>query len=105
MNEIADHLNRNVAAGVTDKETEAAKIDPMAQNSLKGERLEVESAQVETEPKGRTLWSKMLEYLQSLSATLIALTALGFVSLFFFVVGVTSVFSGGKKSANRRRRR
>jgi hypothetical protein len=105
MQEIADPLNRHVTAGVADKEMEAAKTDPTAQNSLKGERLEVESAQIETESKGQTSWSRMVGYLQSLPATLVALTALGLLSLFFFVVSVKAVFSGGKRSANRRRRR
>jgi hypothetical protein len=105
MQEITGHLNRHVTAGVEDKEMEAAKIDSMAQNSLKGERLEVESAQIETESKGQTLWSRMVGHLESLSATLVALTALTLVSLFFSVVSVTAVFSGGKRSAMRRRRR
>jgi hypothetical protein len=105
MEEITGHLNRHVTAGVEDKEMAAAKIDSMAQNSLKGERLEVESAQIETESKGQTLWSRMVGHLESLSATLVALTALSLVSLFFSVVSVTAVFSGGKRSAMRRRRR
>jgi hypothetical protein len=105
MQEIADQLNGHVTAGVPDKEMEAAKIDPAAQNSLKGERLEVESAQLETESKGQTLWLRTVGKLQSLSATLIALTALSLLGLLFFVVNATSVFSGGRKSANRRRRR
>jgi hypothetical protein len=102
MQEIADHhLNRQVMPGVGNKEMEAAKIDPAAQNSLKEE---VESAQVETESETSALWST-LDYVQSLSATLVALTALSLLGLFFFVLRVTSVFSGGRKSANRRRRR
>jgi hypothetical protein len=106
MQEIAGPLNGHMTAGVADKEMEAAKTDPTAQDSLKGDRLEEESAQIETESKGQTLWSRMVGYLQSLSATLVALMALGLVSLFFSVLGVISVFSsGGKKSANRRRRR
>lgn len=35
MQEIADRLNGHVTAGVANKEMEAAKIDPAAQNSLK----------------------------------------------------------------------
>jgi hypothetical protein len=105
MQEIADQLSGHVTAGVAGKEMEAAKIDPTAQNSLKGERFEVESAQIETESKGQTLWSRTVGNLQSLSATLIALTALGLLGLFFFVVNAKSIFSGGRKSANRRRRR
>jgi hypothetical protein len=105
MQEIADHLNRHLTDGVADKEMEAAKIDPAAQNSLNGEGLEVESAQIETESEGPTLRSRAVEYVQSLSATLLALTALGLLGLFFFVVRATSVFSGGRKSANRRPRR
>jgi hypothetical protein len=105
MQEVTDPLNRHMTVRVADKEMEAAKIDPTTQKSLNGERLEVDSAQIETESKGQILWSRMVGYLQSLSATLVALTALGLVSLFFFVVSVTSVFSGGKKSAKSRRRR
>lgn len=66
----------------------------MAQNSSKSEGAEVERAQIETEAKSQTLWSRLVGYLQSLLATLVALTALGLLSLFFFVVSVTSVFSG-----------
>jgi hypothetical protein len=100
VQEIADHLNRHLTAGVADKEMEAAKIDPAAQNSLNGEGLEFE-----TESQWQRLWSRMVEHVQSLSATLLALTALGLLGLFFFVVRVTSVFSGGRNSVNRRRRR
>ena len=102
MQEIADPLNRHMTAGVAGKEMEAAKIDPTAQNALKGQRLEAESAQIENESKGQTLWSSMVGYLQSLTARLVALTAISLLSLFFFVVRVTSVFSGGRKSVNRR---
>jgi predicted PurR-regulated permease PerM len=105
MQEIADHLNRHLTAGVADKEMESAKIDPTAQNSLNGERLEVESAQIETESKGQTLGSRMVDYVQSLSATLVALAALSLLGLFFFVARVTAVFSGGRKSVRRQRRR
>ena len=44
----------------------------MAQNSSKRERLEVERAQIEIEAKSQTLWSRMLGYVQALSATLVA---------------------------------
>ena len=105
MQEIADHLSRHLTAGVADKEMEGAKIDPAAQNSLNGEGLEVESAQIENEWEGQTLRSRTVEYVQSLSATLLVLTALGLLGLFFFVVRVTFIFSGGRQSSNRRRRR
>lgn len=105
MQEITDQLNSRQGSGVADKEMETDKTDPATQSSLNGERLEVESAQIETESEGRTLRSRMVEYVQSLSATLLALTALSLLGLFFFVVRVTSVFSGGRKSANRRRRK
>jgi hypothetical protein len=105
MQEIAGPLNGHLTAGVADKEMEAAKTDPTAPDSLKGERLEAESVQIETESKGQTSWSRMVGYLQSLSATLVALTALALLSLFFFAVSVRFVFSGAKRSANRRRRR
>lgn len=97
MQEIADHLNRHLTAGVADKEMESSKIDPTAQNSLNGEGLEVESAQIETESKGQPLGSRMVDYVQSLSATLVALAALSLLGLFFFVARVTAVFSGGRK--------
>lgn len=96
MQEIAGHLT----AGVADKEMETDKTDPAAQNSLNGERLEVE-----TESQWQRFRSRMVEHVQSLSATLLALTALGLLGLFFFVVRVTSVFSGGRNSVNRRRRK
>jgi hypothetical protein len=104
MQEI-DQLDRHGTAGVADKEMKAAKIDPAAQNSLNGERLEVESAQIETESEGPTLRSRMLEYVQWLSATLVALATVSLLGVFVFVARVTSVFSGGRKSANRRRRK
>jgi len=66
----------------------------MAQKSSKSEGLEVERVQIETEAKNYTLWSRLVGHLQSLLATLVALTALRLLSLFFFVVSVTSVFSG-----------
>jgi hypothetical protein len=105
MQEITDHLNSRLTSGVADKEMETNKTDPAAQESLNGERLEVENAQIETESEGQTLRSRVVEYLQSLSATLLALAALGLLGVFVFVARVTSVFSGGRKSANRRRRR
>jgi hypothetical protein len=105
MQEIADHLNRHVTAGVTDKEMKAAKIDPAEQNAVNGEGLEVESAQIETESDGPTLRSRMVECVQWLSATLVALATVSLLGVFVFVARVTSVFSGGRKSANRRRRK
>jgi hypothetical protein len=105
MQEIADQLNRHLTAAVADKEMESAEIDPTAQNSLNGERLEVESAQIETESKGQTLGSRMVDYVQSLSATLVALAALSLLGLVFFFARVTAVFSGGRKSVRRRRPR
>jgi hypothetical protein len=103
MQEIADHLNRRLRARVADKEIEAAKIDPLAQNSLNGEGLEVESAQIETESKGPTLRSRAAEYIQWLSATLVALATVSLLGVFVVVARIASVFSGGRKSANRRR--
>jgi hypothetical protein len=100
MQEIADPLNRHLTAGVVDKEMEAAKIDPTALNSLNGERLEVE-----TESHWQRLWSPMVAHVQSLSATLLAWTALGLLGVFVFVARVTSVFSGRRNSVNRRRRK
>ena len=66
----------------------------MLQKSSKPEGVEVEGAQIEKEAKGQTLGSRMVGCFQSLLATLVALTALRLLSLFFFVVSVTSVFSG-----------
>jgi hypothetical protein len=105
MQETADHVDRHVTAGVADKEMKAAKIDPAEQNSLNGEGLEVESAQIETESKGPTLRSRTVEYVQWLSATLVALATVSLLGVFVFVARVTSVFSGGRKSANRRWRK
>jgi hypothetical protein len=105
MQEIADQLNGHLTAGGADKEMETAKIDPTAQNSSTGEHLEVESAQIETESKGQTLWSRTIGKLESLSATLIALAALSLLGLFFFAANATSVLSGGRRSTKRRRRR
>jgi hypothetical protein len=76
---------------------EANKLDPAAQGSLNDERSGVGNAQIETESEGQTLRSRMVEYLQSLLATLLASAALSLLGLFFFVVRVTSVFSGGRK--------
>lgn len=76
---------------------EANKLDPAAQGPLSGERSGVGNAQIETESEGRTLRSRMVEYLQWLLATLLASSALSLLGLFFFVVRVTSVFSGGRK--------
>lgn len=57
-----------------------------------------ENAQIETKSEGQTLRSRIVvEYLQSLLATLLAATALSLLGLFFFVVRVTSVFSGGRR--------
>ena len=103
MQKIADHLDRHVTAGVADKEMKAAKIDPAAQSSLNGDGLEVESAQIET--GGPTLRSRMAEYMQWCSATLVALATVSLLGVFVFVARVTSVFGGGRKSANRRRRK
>jgi hypothetical protein len=105
MHEVADHHNRHLAAGVADKEMEAARIDPAAQNTLNGEGLEVESAHIETELEGPTLRSRTVESIQWLSATLVALATVSLLGVFVFVARVTSVFSGGRKSANRRRRK
>jgi len=105
MQKIADHLDRHVTAGVADKEMKAAKIDPAAQNSLNGEGLEVKSAQIETESEGPTLRSRAAEYLQWVSATLVALATVSLLGVFVFVARVASVFSGGRKSANCRRRK
>jgi hypothetical protein len=98
MQEI-DQLDRHGTAGVADKEMKAAKIDPAAQNSLNGEGL------IETESEGPTFRSRMVECVQWLSATLVALATLSLLGVFVFVARVTSVFSGGRKSANRRRRK
>jgi hypothetical protein len=105
MHEGTDHLNRQLAAGVADKEIEAARIDPAAKNSLNGEGLEVKSAQIETESEGPTLRSRAAEYLQWVSATLVALATVSLLGVFVFGARVASVFSGGRKSANRRRRK
>jgi hypothetical protein len=83
----------------------AAKIDPVEQNALDGEGLVVQSAQIETESEGPTLRSRMVEGVQWLSATLVALATVGLLGVFVFVARVTSVFGGGRKSANRRRRK
>lgn len=93
MREISDHLT----AGVADKEMEANRFDSAAQGSLNGERSGAGNAQIEIESEGETLRSRMGEHLQSLLATLLASTALGLLGLFFFVVRVTSVFSGRGK--------
>jgi hypothetical protein len=103
MQKIADHQSRHRKAGVADKEMEAAKIDPAAQNSLKGERLEDKRAQIETESEGPTLRSRAVEYVQWLSATLVALATVGLLGVFVFVARVTSVFSSRRNSVNRRR--
>jgi hypothetical protein len=105
MQKIADHQSRHRKAGVADKEMEAAKTDPAEQNSLNGAGLEVESAQIETESEGPTLRSRIVEYVQWFSATLVALATVGLLGVFVFVASVTSVFSGRRKAANRRRRK
>jgi hypothetical protein len=103
MQKIADHKSRHLTAGVADKEMEAAKIDPAAQNSLNGEGLEDKRAQIETESEGPTLRSRAAEYLQWVSATLVALATVSLLGVFVFGARVASVFSGGRKSANRGR--
>lgn len=103
MHEVADHHNRRVATGVANKEMERAGIDPAAKNSLNGERVKVKSAQIETESEGPTFRSRAAEYLQWVSATLVALATVSLLGVFVFVARVASVFSGGRKSANRRR--
>jgi hypothetical protein len=103
MHEVADHLKGRLAPGVTDKEMAAARIDPAAKNSLNGGGLEVKSAQIETEPEAPTLRSRAAEYLQWVSATLVALATVSLLGVFVFVARVASVFSGGRKAENRRR--
>jgi hypothetical protein len=92
MQEIAGPLSRHLTAGVADKGMEAAKTDPVAQNSSNGEGLEVEA-----ESQWQRLWSRLAEQGQSLLATLLASTALSLLGVFVFVVRVISVFSGGRK--------
>ena len=75
---------------------EANKLDRAAQGSLDGQRSGVENAQIESEPEGRTLRSRMIEYLQSLLARLLAATALSLLGLFFFVVRVTSISASSR---------
>ena len=96
MQEITDH----VTAGVTDKEMGANKLDPAEQGS-NGERSGVGNAQIETESEGQTLRSRTVEHLKSLLATLLAWAAVSLLGLLFFVVRVTSVFSGGRKISKR----
>jgi len=103
--ETPDYLNDNVTAGVADKEMETDKIDPAAENLLPGEQAGVESAGTEAESKGQMFGSRIGRHRPSLSAILATLTAVSLVSLFFFAVRMTSFFSGGRKSASRRRRR
>jgi len=90
-----------MTAGVTDKEMEANMLDPAAQGSLNGERSGVGNAQIETESEGQTLRSRTVEHLKSLLATLLAWAAVSLLGLLFFVVRVTSVFSGGRKISKR----
>ena len=105
MEETPDYLNSHVTAGVADKGMETDKISPAAENLLQGEQAGVESAEIEAEPKGQTFASRIGRYRPSLSAILATLTAVSLVSLFFFAVSVISFFSGGRKSASRRRHR
>jgi hypothetical protein len=76
---------------------ETNKIDPAAQESSNDERLGVENAQIAAESEGWTFRSGIVEYVQSLSATLLASMALSLLGLFFLFVRVTSVFSGERK--------
>jgi hypothetical protein len=103
--ETSDYLNSQVTTGVADKEMEADKINPAAENLLPGEQGGVESAGIEAESKGQTFASRIGRHRQSLSAILATLAAVSLVSLFFFAVRMTSFFSGGRKSARRQRRR
>ena len=105
MEKTPDYLNGHVTAGVADKEMEADKIDPAAENLLPGEQAGVESAKIGAEPKGQTFASRIGRHRPSLSTILATLTAVSLVSLFFLAASVTSFFSGGRKSARRRRRR
>jgi hypothetical protein len=103
--ETLDYLKDKVTAGVSDKEMEADQINPVAEDLLPGEQAGVESAGIETAPKGQTFASRIGRHRPSLSAILATLTAVSLVSLFFFAVRMTFFFSGGRKSASRRRRR
>ena len=103
--ETPEYLNDNVTAGVADKEMETDKTNPAAENLLQGEQGGVESAGIEAESRGQTFASRIGRHRPSLSAILASLAAVSLVSLFFFAVSVTSLFSGGRKSARRRRRR
>jgi hypothetical protein len=105
MEETPDYLNNNVKAGVADKEMEADKINPAAENLFQGEQTGVKSAGIKAESKGQAFGSRIGRHRPSLSAILATLTAVTLVSLFFFAVNVTSFFSGGRKSTGRRRRR
>jgi len=105
MEETPDYLNTDVTAGVADKEMETDKINPAAEDLLQGEQAGVEGAEIETESKGQTFGSRIGRHRRSLSAILVTLTAVSLVSLFFLAASVTSFFSGGRKSASRRRRR
>ncbi|MFY9984031.1 MAG: hypothetical protein WAM44_10980 [Chthoniobacterales bacterium] len=105
MEETPDYLNGSVTAGVVDKKMETDKIDPAAGNVLQGEQAGVESVGIEAEPKGQTFASRIGRHRPSLSAILATLVAVSLVSLFVFAGSVTSFFSGGRKSASRRRRR
>ena len=105
MEKTPDYLNGHVTAGVADKGMETDKINPAAENLLQGEQAGVESAKIEAESKGQTFASRIGRHRQSLSAILATLTAVSLVSLFFFAVSVISFFSGGRKSASRRRHR
>jgi hypothetical protein len=93
MQEITDHL----AAGVAHKEMEADKVDVAAQESLNGERSGERNTEIEIKLEGKTWRSRTVEYLESLLATLLAWAALSVLGLFFFLVRVWSVCSGGRK--------
>jgi hypothetical protein len=103
--ETPDYLNDNVTAGVADQEMETDKINPAAENLLQGEQGRVEGAGIAAELKGQTFASRIGRHRPSLSTIVATLTAVSLVSLFFFAVRMTSFFSGGRKSASRRRRR
>lgn len=100
-----NHLNGQAPAGVADQEMETDKINPAAENLLPGETAGADSVGIEAESKGQPFASRIGRHRQSLSAILATLTAVSLVSLFFFAVNVTALFSGRRKSTVRRRRR
>jgi hypothetical protein len=103
MEEIPGYLDGQATTGVAGKKMETNKINPAAENVLQGEQAGVESAEIEAESKGQTFGSRIGRHRQSLSTILATLTAVSLVSLFVFAGSVTSFFSGGRKSASRRR--